>query len=150
MSLTRERTPRGFTLLEMLVVLAVIGLLAGLVAPLVIRNVGDARQQTARTQIEMFGLALDAYRLDVGQYPSSELGLGALWRRPDGLTRPDAWRGPYVRKVIEPDPWDRPYVYTVPGDSSGIGYDLWTLGRDGVWGGAGEGADVVSWRAGSS
>lgn len=141
-----SRTPeRGFTLIEMMVVIAVIAVLAAVVTPLVFRNVGDARAAAARSQIETFALALDAHRLDTDYYPSTEQGLEALTERPaDAAER--GWRGPYLRRAVSSDPWGRPYLYRSPGDSSQAGYDLATLGRDGVAGGLGEDADIVSWR----
>ncbi|HEX6616917.1 MAG TPA: type II secretion system major pseudopilin GspG [Gemmatimonadales bacterium] len=136
----------GFTLIELLVVIVVIGALAALVAPNVFRHVGAAREATARSQIEMLGAALDAYRLDNGRYPTTEQGLAALWNPPPGEPRPANWRGPYLRKDVPADPWSRPYVYRSPGEQSRGGYDLLSLGEDGKPGGAGEAADVVSWK----
>lgn len=127
--------------------LVVISVLAGLVAPAVFRNVGDAKAQAARAQIELLGLALDSYRLDNGDYPTSEQGLGALWNAPTAQPLPVRWRGPYTRKVVPNDPWGRAFVYRAPGDSSRVGYDLLTYGRDGKAGGAGEDEDVKSWSA---
>ena len=136
---------RGFTLLELLVVIAVLAILAGLVAPMVLDNVGQAKEQAARTQIEMLGLALDAYRLDTGAYPTTDQGLAALREPPaDGMESP-TWRGPYLRKAVPLDPWGRPYVYRSPGDVNPASYDLLTNGRDGAPGGEREDADVVSW-----
>jgi general secretion pathway protein G len=130
---------RGLTLLEVLVVLVVIGLLAGLVAPQILGRVGDARTTTARTQLQLIGTALDGYRLDVGAYPTEEQGLAALVERPSRPPVPPTWRGPYLRGAVPVDPWGRPYEYRVmPG-----GYELRSLGRDGAPGGAGEDADVV-------
>lgn len=137
--------PSGFTLIEVLVVMLIISLLAGVVAPMVFRNVGDAKQQTARTQIAMLGMALDAYRLDNGTYPTTAQGLDALWDAPTQDPKPARWRGPYTQRAVPDDPWGRPYSYKMPGDSSRMGYDLFTLGRDGRPGGADEDADVTSW-----
>jgi general secretion pathway protein G len=131
----------------MLVVLLVISVLAGLVGPMVFRNVGDAKSQAARAQIELLGLALDAYRLDNGQYPITEQGLLALWQEPTVPPVPSRWRGPYTRKEIPVDPWDRPYVYRSPGTEMPTGYDLVSLGRDGQPEGEGEDADLKSWEA---
>jgi general secretion pathway protein G len=137
----------GFTLIELLVVIAVIAILAGLVAPQVFSNVGDARSTTARAQIENLGLALDAYRLDNFAYPTTEQGLAALMVRPDRGPVSRNWRGPYLRRALPDDPWGIPYFYRAPGDSVPNGYDLYTLGRDGKWGGADEDSDVTSWGA---
>ena len=135
---------RGFTLLEMMVVLAIIGTLALLVGPSVLQHVGDANSTTAKSQIEIFAVALDAYRLDTGQYPTTEEGLAALRDRPSSSDRA-GWRGPYLRKAIPMDPWHRAYEYRSPGTRNPDSYDLFTLGRDGQPGGDGENEDVTSW-----
>jgi len=135
----------GFTLIELLVVLVVIAILAALVAPNILQHVGTAKDAAARSQIEMFGGALDAYRLDNGRYPTSEQGLGALWNAPSSEPRPTNWRGPYLRKDVPLDPWGRVYGYRSPAQQSRIGYDLWSLGADGLEGGTGENADVTNW-----
>ncbi len=136
----------GFTLIEILVVIVVIAVLATLVAPNVFQHVGAAKDTTARSQIEMLGAALDAYRLDNGSYPPAEQGLAALWREPTAGARPRNWRGPYLRKNVPLDPWGNAYVYRSPGPESGTGYDLLSLGADGQPGGDGEGADITSWK----
>jgi general secretion pathway protein G len=138
----------GFTLIEMMVVLAIIGALAMLVGPSILRNVGDANVAAARTQIETFAVALDAYRLDTGNYPTTDEGLAALRVRPIADTARPGWRGPYLRKAVPLDPWGRRYVYTAPGVHNPDAYDLYTLGRDGVPGGEGENADITSWGEG--
>lgn len=135
----------GFTLLELLVVLLILGLLAGLVAPRLFNRVSDARRQTARSQIELLGTALDSYRLDNGRYPTTEQGLRALRERPATDPPPIHWRGPYLDKPVPDDPWGRPYVYRSPGKASPNGYDLLSLGADREPGGEGENADVQSW-----
>jgi len=126
----------GFTLIELLVVIVVIGVLASLVAPSVFQHVGAAKDATARSQIEMLGAALDAYRLDNGRYPTGQQGLDALWTAPTADPRPSKWRGPYTRKAIPLDPWDHPYG----------GYDLLSYGADGKAGGDGDAADITSWQ----
>ena len=136
---------RGFTLIEILVVIAVIALLASLVAPNVFRHLGTAQDVTARAQIEMLGAALDAYRLDNGRYPSTQQGLQALSTAPNGDPRPRNWRGPYLRKALPLDPWDNPYVFLSPGTANPDGFDLLSYGSDGQPGGDGENADIVSW-----
>lgn len=135
----------GFTLIEMIVVIVVIAVLASLVGPMVFGNVADAKVQGAHAQIEMFGLALDAYRLDSDRYPTTEQGLAALRAAPTAEPVARRWRGPYLRKEVPLDPWDRAYVYREPGIANPTLYDLYTLGRDGQPGGAGEDADVTSW-----
>jgi general secretion pathway protein G len=137
--------PRGFTLLEVLVVIVVIALLATLVAPNIFRNVGDAKVATAKAQIESLATALDTYRLDNGRYPTSAQGLQALWQKPT-IDPPTTWREPYVRKAIPDDPWGRPYVYLAPGKVNPSGFDLASYGADGQPGGDGENADILSWK----
>ena len=139
------RTERGFTLIELLVVITVIAILAGLVGPMVFRNVGDAKVSAARAQIELFALALDQYRLDNDLYPATAQGLNALREKPAGEPEARNWRGPYMRKAVPLDPWGRPYAYKSPGEVNNEAYDLLSLGRDGQPGGTGEDADVTSW-----
>jgi general secretion pathway protein G len=139
------RSTDGFTLIEVLVVIVVISVLATLVAPNIFQHVGSAREATAESQIEMLGAALDAYRLDNGRYPTSAQGLAALRAVPAAEPRPENWRGPYLRKDVPLDPWRKPYLYSSPGTVNPWGYDLLSLGADGVAGGAAEDADVTSW-----
>lgn len=136
----------GFTLIEVIVVILVLGLLAALVAPNVIRHMSTARDATARSQISLIGTALDAYRLDTGDYPTTEQGLDALVAVPGTAPVPPNWRGPYLEKLRLPvDPWGRPYSYRHPGEHRTWSYDLWSLGRDGRDGGEGEDADITNW-----
>src|SRR5437667_1275790 len=146
-STSSTRSDSGFTLIELLVVITVIAILAGLVGPMVFRNVGDAKVSAARAQIELFALALDQYRLDNDVYPGTTQGLAALRERPSGEPQARNWRGPYLRKVIPLDPWGRPYTYKSPGDVNAESYDLLSLGRDGQPGGTGEDADITSWES---
>ncbi len=131
---------RGFTLLELLVVIVIIGLLAGLVAPRYFDQVSKSNTKIAKAQIDSLEKALDQYRLDVGSYPTSDAGLAALNTRPQNLER---WAGPYLKKAVPPDPWGAPYVYKSPGEHGE--YDLSSFGSDGQAGGTGEAADVTSW-----
>ena len=140
---------KGFTLIEILVVIAVIAILASVVTPMVFRNVGDAKSSAARAQIEILATALDSYRLDNDYYPSTAQGLAALQSRPAGASAQANWRGPYLRKAVPLDPWRRPYVYISPGKVNTSSYDLMTFGRDGQPGGQGEDADVMSWSEGT-
>lgn len=132
---------RGFTLIEMIVVTIILGLLVGLVGPRLFGRVGQSKQTTARAQVELLGAGLDQYRLDVGAYPPSSVGLEALVRNPN-LSN---WNGPYLKKNAIPlDPWGRPYQYRCcPGEHGE--YDLWSEGADGKAGGEGESADITSW-----
>jgi general secretion pathway protein G len=133
---------RGFTLIEMLVVLTVLGLLAALVGPQIVGHVSEAKSTTARTQIDLLGVALDSYRLDNGGYPTNEQGLSALREKPAREPVPANWRGPYLRKAVPLDPWGRPYVYRTTAAGAG-GFQLESLGRDGKPGGEGEDADIT-------
>jgi general secretion pathway protein G len=135
----------GFTLIEILVVIVVIAILATLVAPNIFQHVGAAKSATAKSQIEMLGSALDAYRLDNGTYPTTQQGLGALWEKPT-MDPPPNWRTPYLRKAVPVDPWGRPYVYMFPGQQNPSGYDLISYGADGKPGGEGDDADIASWK----
>lgn len=127
----------GFTLLELLVVIVIIGLLAGYVAPRYFSQVGKSEVQVARAQIDALEKALDQYRLDTRRYPTTEQGLNALVTRPGNDQN---WSGPYLKKAVPPDPWGRPYVYRAPGAKGE--FDLLSLGHDGKPGGTGQDADL--------
>lgn len=135
----RFRDRRGFTLIELLVVMVILGLLAALVGPTLFGKVGKGKTAAAKTQIELFGQALDSFRLDTGRYPTTAEGLNALVENP-GI---DGWDGPYLKKGVPKDPWHRPYQYTCPGTHGE--YDLYTYGLDGAPGGTGENQDITSW-----
>lgn len=132
----------GFTLLELLVVLVIIGLLAGIVGPRLFRNVSKSEVTTARAQIDALGKALDQYRLDVGHYPSSQEGLAALTSRPATEAN---WNGPYLKKAAPLDPWGVPYQYKFPGEHGADDFDLSSFGRDKTPGGDQENADIGNW-----
>ena len=131
----------GFTLLELLVVLGIIAMLAGIVGPQVMKHMGESKTKAAKVQIEELAATLDMYKLDVGSYPSNDQGLNALIESPDSNKR---WNGPYLRKSKIPlDPWQQEYHYVSPGEHGK--FDLYTLGADGKEGGEGEDQDIVSW-----
>jgi general secretion pathway protein G len=135
------RNAQGFTLIELIVVVAIIGLLAGLVVPQFIKQEEKATAKAAKAQIELLGTALDTFRLDVGRYPSSQEGLQALTQKPGGL---DRWEGPYLKKEVPNDPWGKPYIYKSPGDN-GRPYDIASYGADGLAGGQDNNRDITSW-----
>ena len=137
----RRAGESGFTLVEMLVVITIIGLIMALVGPRVINYLGEAKVKAAKIQIESFSSALDLYYLDAGRYPSSSEGLTALAQRPGGS---QTWNGPYLKGGVVPnDPWGKPYVYRAPGEHGA--YDIVSYGSDGQEGGTGTAADIVSW-----
>ena len=131
------RASRGFTLLELLVVVAIIGLLVGYVAPRYFGQIGKSEVTTAKAQIDALEKALDQYRLDTGHYPGTDLGLNALVQRPQNEPK---WNGPYLRKAVPLDPWGKAYLYRSPGERGD--YDIVSLGKDGQPGGSGESADI--------
>lgn len=136
----RRSQTRGFTLLELLVVMVIIGMLAGYVAPKVFGQIGKSQVKITHAQIDALQKALDQYRIDTGRYPPTSAGLNALVSQPAGEPR---WSGPYLSKSPPLDPWGRPYVYRAPGQHGE--YDLLSLGKDGRPGGSGEDADITSW-----
>ena len=137
----RARREDGFTLMELLVVLAIIGLLAVLVAPQVIKYLGGAKVDPATVQVDRLAGVLDLYRLEVGSYPSQEDGLAVLFDRPVNSAN---WNGPYIRNRDSlTDPWGNPYGYRYPGEHGE--FDLYSLGADGREGGEGEDQDITSW-----
>jgi general secretion pathway protein G len=134
------RRQRGFTLMELLVVLAILGLLMSLVGPQVLNQLGGAKTKTAALQISDLEQALEMYKLDVGRFPNSDQGLDALVNRPSGVK---GWNGPYLKSSVPADPWDNDYHYKFPGDHAD--FDLFSYGQDGSAGGEGEDADVNNW-----
>ena len=130
----------GFTLLELLVVMVIIGLLAGYVGPKYFSQIGKSEVKVARAQIDAFEKALDQYSLDTGHYPSTVQGLNALMTKPANEAK---WDGPYLVKALPPDPWGNLYQYRQPGEHGE--YDLYSYGKDGQLGGSGEAADITNW-----
>jgi general secretion pathway protein G len=132
---------RGFTLIELWVVLAILGLLVGLVGPRVMSALGSSKTKTTRIQVEQFGGSLDMFRLEAGRYPTTEEGLQALVEKPSDV---QDWNGPYLKKSKVPkDPWGFDYHYRSPGEHGA--YDIWSLGADNREGGDGENQDITSW-----
>ena len=139
-NLAATRHARGFTLLELLVVIVIIGLLAAYVGPKYFAQLGKSEVTVAKAQIEAFEKSLDTYRLDVGRYPTTEEGLAALLVAPPAAgTR---WNGPYLKKAVPLDPWGHAYQYRAPGSKGE--YDIVSMGKDGQLGGSGENADISS------
>ncbi|AKR43888.1 type II secretion system major pseudopilin GspG [Methylophilus sp. TWE2] len=134
------RNNHGFTLLELLVVMVIIGLLAGYVGPKYFQQIGKSEVKTAKAQIAALEQALDQYRLDVGHYPATEQGLQALMTNADNNAH---WSGPYLKKEVPNDPWGKPYQYRAPGQHGE--YDLFSLGKDGQVGGSDEAQDITNW-----
>jgi len=133
---------QGFTLIELIVVILILGLLAGLVVPRLFKHATQAKITVAKAQIAAFQTALGAYKLDTGNFPTTDQGLEALRTQPAGVMN---WNGPYLPKEIPLDPWNRPYVYKFPGEH-GDEPDIISYGADGVPGGEGENADILSWK----
>jgi general secretion pathway protein G len=137
----RRRSERGFTLVEILVVITIIGLIMGLVGPRVLNYLTESKAKAAKIQIESFASALDLFFLDAGRYPSSSEGLGALVQRPGNIS---GWNGPYLKgSVVPADPWGNAYIYRSPGQHGA--YDIVSFGADGQEGGSGTAGDITSW-----
>lgn len=135
------RRSAGFTLMELLVALVILGMLVGLIGPRVMKYVSGAKSDTAKIQIEDLAAALDMYHLEIGSYPSEDVGLTALIEPPAGVS---GWNGPYLRKKVVPkDPWGRDYIYRYPGENGP--FDLYSYGADGQPGGDNENRDLNSW-----
>ena len=135
-----DDSEKGFTLIEVMVVIIIIGLLSALVAPKFFKKVDKAKFNTTRQQIAILGSALDDFRLDTGRYPTTAEGLSALREKPEGL---DTWDGPYLPKKVPGDAWGRPFVYSSPGEHGD--YDLASYGNDGQEGGENNDRDINSW-----
>lgn len=138
--MAQKTSQRGFSLIELMIVMVILGLLASLVGPAMFKKLGTAKQKTAKTQIEMLMATLDSYRLDIGHYPTSQEGLDALVVNPGE----EKWDGPYLTKGLPKDPWDNPYYYRFPGEQGEV--DVYSYGADNQPGGEKENADVGSWQ----
>jgi general secretion pathway protein G len=134
---------KGFTLMELLLVLVIISMLAALVGPTLYQRIKPAKQSAARAQLANFGTALDAFFVDTERYPTTQEGLGALRTKPENS---DKWEGPYLKKEVPMDPWGHPYIYRAPGRSGG--FEIFSFGADGREGGDAENADINSWDSG--
>lgn len=137
----KVRGHSGFTLMELLVVMLIVGLLAALVGPSLYQKINPAKRSITKAQIKDFTKALDAFFVDVGRYPNGREGLDALFYQPDGVS---GWYGPYIKKEVPPDPWGNPYEYHVPGSHGP--YELISYGADGLEGGDGENRDINHWQ----
>jgi len=140
--MNQRKNERGFTLVELLIVMIILGLLAALVAPRMFGKVGKSKQKAAQSQIALFETAIDTYRLDIGKFPGTDQGLMALRVKPEGEEK---WDGPYLPKEIPLDPWGHPYEYRYPGEHGD--YDILSYGADGQPGGEEENADIVNWKS---
>src|SRR5205823_13351874 len=138
----RSRLRSGFTLVEVLVVMIILAILAAVVVPRVVGRTEDARRARAVSDIEGFGTALDLFKADNGEYPTSEEGLPALRQQPASAKN---WNGPYLKKAVSLDPWGHDYIYTSPGEHNADSYDLYSTAADGQPGGEGKDADVTNW-----
>jgi len=142
----RLKKEKGFTLIELMVVILIISIIAAFVFPTVFKKIARSKRIGAQTQIEILGMALDSYRLDNGIYPTSDQGLRALREEPTTAPLPKNWDGPYLKKEVPKDPWGNPYVYIFPGEHNPDEYDLLSYGADGEEGGEGDAEDIVSWK----
>jgi general secretion pathway protein G len=137
----RQRRQRGFTLLELLVVMFILVILAGAVTVLVTQRIEQTKHSKAVVDVESLGNAIDQYHLDNSAFPAA---LDALRTRPSGDELPN-WNGPYIKKAVPDDPWGKPYIFVAPGEHNADSYDLYSLGKDGKEGGSGSDADVKNW-----
>jgi len=139
--MNKNSNSKGFTLIELLVVIVIIGLLASLVTPKLFSKLGTAKEKTAKAQVEMIVTALDAFKLDMNRYPTTDEKLEVLWKDPGNIKN---WKGPYLPKPLPTDPWETPYLYKSPG-SDKHPFDLKSLGADGKEGGEGDNKDISAW-----
>jgi general secretion pathway protein G len=144
-ALSSMRYARGFTLIELMVVIAILALLSGIVGPRVIGRLRQAKPDKAKIDLKQIGLALDMYAADNGEYPTTEQGLQSLIRKPTSPPEPMNWRGPYVDPTNFLDPWGKQYIYASPSTHEGYDYDLYSYGSDGQEGGTDDSADITNW-----
>ena len=134
----------GWTFIETLIVLAIVLILVSSVGITAVKQIDKARVVTAKSQIETFSLALDSYYMDIGNYPTQEQGLDALFTKPSAISDETVWDGPYISKPVPNDPWGHQYQYIVPGEN-GLEYGIISYGKDGLEGGENKNADIKSW-----
>lgn len=139
--INRRLSEDGFTMIELLIVLVIVGLLAALVGPALYKRIDPAKSSVAKAQIENFSGALNGYFIDTGEFPSEQQGLQALRTKPSGI---ENWLGPYLSKEVPKDPWGSDYLYRAPGQNGG--FDIISYGKDKVEGGQEENQDIVSWK----
>ena len=143
MNATSKLKQRGFTMIELMVVLVILVLLVSMIVPNIVGKSDDAKVSKSKTDIAMIESLLDQYYLDMGQYPSTEDGLNVLYKEPEGAG--EKWKGPYSKKPIPKDPWENAYHYDQPGSHSSQPYEIWSFGRDNAEGGEKFDKDIVSW-----
>lgn len=147
MPFRRNIQEKGFTLIELLIVLVILGLLAALIGPNMIRHTDDAKVTTTKLQIRTFSTSLDAFRLDMGRYPTTDEGLSILVNKPDeAVPGASRWKGPYTAAIAK-DGWGNAYQYRAPGEHGD--YDIWSYGADNREGGDGYASDIESWNLGT-
>ena len=139
------RSEAGFSFIEIMIVVVIIGFLASVVGPQLLGRVGKAKTVSAQNQMETFNLALEQYYLDNGMYPTTEQGLAALYTKPSISPVPKNWTGRYLQRDVPKDPWGNPYLYKCPGDHNTKTFDIYSNGKDGQEGGTGENADITNW-----
>lgn len=141
------RCKKGFTLVELMVVIVIISIIGAIAYPQTMKKIAKAKQAAGQAQIEIFSAALDNYYLDNDRYPTTDQGLDALRNKPSEKPVPDAWDGPYLKKMVPLDPWGNPYIYLSPGQENPGSYDLICYGADGQPGGEQLDTDLVSWKS---
>lgn len=140
----KKKHSEGWTFVETLIVMAIVLILTAAVGFSAIKQLDKARIVTAKSQLETFSLALDSYYMDIGNFPSQEEGLNALWIKPDSMNNTSNWNGPYLSKPVPKDPWGNDYLYRIPGENN-LPYGICSYGKDGLEGGDGNNSDIKTW-----